>query len=69
MTAPCDVDSGIERVASGIEALLIAPILRPAFADCGGLGDYAIGETALALVRCGAGGFAAQLAAELGETR
>jgi len=60
------VDSvSARRVGEMLEAMLLAPVLRPMIAGAGTLGDYELDLLAGEIARRDDGGFAALVAAQL----
>jgi hypothetical protein len=60
------VDSvGAQRVGELVEAMLIAPVLRPMIAGCGMLGDYELDQLAREIAHHDRRGFAALVASHL----
>lgn len=57
--------AGALRAGELIETLLLAPILRPAIAGAGMLGDYEVDLLAQDIARHDGGGFAALIASHL----
>ena len=64
LPATCNVDSALYRACAGLEAAILAPILRPAFAQSE-LGDFGLGVLARGIAATDRHGFAAALAAQL----
>jgi hypothetical protein len=63
------VDSvAARRVAETLEALMIAPVLRPIIDDAGMLGDYELDSLARSIAQNDRNGFAALIAARLQQT-
>lgn len=60
----CNVDSALYRACAALEAAILTPILRPAFAQSE-LGDFGLGVLARGIAATDRHGFAAALAAQL----
>jgi hypothetical protein len=58
-------DGAARQAGIALEAMLLAPILRPMLGDAGGLGDYGLQIVAQEVAARDAHGFAALIAARL----
>lgn len=66
----CNVDSvTAQRAGELMEAMLLAPVLRPMIAGAGVLGDYELDLLAQEIARRDSRGFAALIAARLEQSR